>query len=99
MLTGRRLDAAEGQRLGLSHELAEAGTAADRARELAERIAGNAPLTNQLVLTALPRIGDMSRSDGFWAESLTTALTSATEDALEGLQAFLDKRPPDFRGR
>jgi enoyl-CoA hydratase/carnithine racemase len=98
MLTGRRLDAAEGQRLGLSHELTPAGEANARARELAERIAGNAPLTNQLMMTALPRIGDMSRSDGFWAEALTAALTAATDDAAEGLRAFLEKRPPEFRG-
>jgi enoyl-CoA hydratase/carnithine racemase len=99
MLTGRRLDAADGQRLGLSHELAEADAVDERARALAERIAGNAPLTNRLMLTALPRIGDMSRGDGFWAEALTAALTAATDDAHEGLQAFLEKRPPDFHGR
>jgi enoyl-CoA hydratase/carnithine racemase len=100
MLTGRRLAAADGQRLGLSHELTDSEDAVNtRARELAERIATNAPLTNQLMLTALPHIGDMSRGDGFWAEALTAALTAASEDAHEGLQAFLDKRPPEFRGR
>jgi 1,4-dihydroxy-2-naphthoyl-CoA synthase len=55
-------------------------------------------LTNQLILTALPRIGDMSRNDGFWAEALTTAVSQSTADADEGLRAFLEKRPPDFRG-
>jgi enoyl-CoA hydratase/carnithine racemase len=99
MLSGRRLTADDGQRLGLSHELVDKGQAEARARELAERIAGNAPLTNQLVLTALPRIGDMSRTDGFWAESLASALTQSTDDAGEGLRAFLEKRAPDFRGR
>jgi enoyl-CoA hydratase/carnithine racemase len=62
------------------------------------REVGNAPLTNQLILTALPRIGDMSRNDGFWAEALTTAVSQSTADAGEGLRAFLEKRPPDFRG-
>jgi enoyl-CoA hydratase/carnithine racemase len=62
------------------------------------REVGNAPLTNQLILTALPRIGDMSRNDGFWAEALTTAVSQSTADADEGLRAFLEKRPPDFRG-
>jgi len=99
MLTGRRLSALDGHRFGLSHELTEAGGAVDRAQELALQIAGNAPLTNQLILSALPRINDMSRSDGLWAEALTTALTSATADAQEGLQAFIDKRPPEFEGR
>jgi len=98
MLTGRRIAADEGQRLGVSHELVEAGAAEARARELALQIAGNAPLTNQLILTALPRIGDMSRSDGFWAESLTTAVSQSTTDADEGLRAFLERRTPHFRG-
>jgi (methylthio)acryloyl-CoA hydratase len=62
------------------------------------REVGNAPLTNQLILTALPRIGDMSRNDGFWSEALTTAASQSTADADEGLRAFLEKRPPDFRG-
>jgi enoyl-CoA hydratase/carnithine racemase len=99
MLTGRRLSAEEGNRLGISHELvAEDGLEA-RARELAQTIADNAPLTNRLILTALPRIGDMSRSDGFWAEALATAVSQSTEDAAEGLNAFLQRRPPTFRGR
>jgi enoyl-CoA hydratase/carnithine racemase len=98
MLSGRRLAAEEGQRLGVSHELVTPGAAADRARELAAQIASNAPLINQLILTALPRIDDMAMSDGFWAESLTAALSQSTADAEEGLRAFLEKRPPDFRG-
>jgi enoyl-CoA hydratase/carnithine racemase len=98
MLTGRRIAADEGQRLGISHELVEDGAAEARARALAAQVAGNAPLTNQLILTALPRIGDMSRSDGFWAEALTTAVSQSTADADEGLRAFLEKRAPDFRG-
>jgi (methylthio)acryloyl-CoA hydratase len=98
MLTGRRLSAEDGQRLGISHELVADREAASRADEIARQIAGNAPLTNQLILTALPRIGDMSRSDGLWAEALTTAVSHGTEDAIEGMRAFLERRPPEFRG-
>ena len=99
MLTGRRLTAADGQRLGLSHEVVEPEQLEHRVLELAEQIAANAPLNNQMILAALPRIADMSSSDGLWAESLAAALTQTTEDAAEGMRAFLDKRPPDFSGR
>jgi enoyl-CoA hydratase/carnithine racemase len=99
MLTVRRLTAEQGQALGISHELVSPGDAQARARELADTIAANAPLANQLMLAALPRIGDMARSDGLWAESMTAGLSGSTEDAAEGMRAFLEKRPPDFRGR
>ena len=98
MLTGRRVTAAQGQRLGISHEMVHTGEVGARAHDVARRIAANAPLTNQLILAALPRVSDMSRGDGLWAEALTTALTQSTADAQEGLQAFLKKRPPVFRG-
>jgi enoyl-CoA hydratase/carnithine racemase len=98
MLTGRRLGAEDGRRLGLSHELVAADQLEDTARELAQRIAANAPLTNQLILAALPRIADMAAPTGLWAESLAAALIQSTDDAGEGLRAFLEKREPRFRG-
>jgi enoyl-CoA hydratase/carnithine racemase len=98
MLTGRRLTAEDGQRLGISHEFVADGEAARQAQAIALQIAGNAPLANQLILAALPRIGDMSSSDGLWAEALAAAVSQSTEDAIEGMRAFLEKRPPDFRG-
>jgi (methylthio)acryloyl-CoA hydratase len=98
MLTGRRLDAQEGQRLGLSHEVVGGGGAEPRARELAAQIARNAPLANQLMLAAIPRIADMASDTGLWAESLAAALSQSTDDAREGLRAFLEKRDPRFRG-
>jgi enoyl-CoA hydratase/carnithine racemase len=96
MLTGRRLDADDGQRLGLSHELTEPGQAPARARELAERIAANSMVANRLILAALPHIGDMGADGGLWAESLVAALTQTSDDATEGLRAFLEKRDPQF---
>lgn len=97
MLTGRKYDAAEGLRLGLCHYTVAEGEPMRLAHELAEKIAANAPLSNYVVVQALARISDMSRADGLFAESLCAALTQTSEDAAEGLRAFLEKRPPSFR--
>ena len=61
------------------------------------KIADNAPFSNYLMINALPRIADMSRSDGFFTESLATAMSQTSDGAKEGLRAFLEKRPPKFR--
>lgn len=97
MLTGRKYDADDGTRLGLAHYAVGDGEALVLAQELAGKIARNAPLSNYLMIQALARIGDMSRADGLFAESLAAALSQTTPDAEEGLRAFLEKRPPRFR--
>jgi enoyl-CoA hydratase/carnithine racemase len=97
MLTGRRYGAAEGVTLGLAHYLAEPGGGMAMARDLALRVAGNAPLSNYVMIQGLARIEDMGRNDGLFTESLCVALTQSTPDAAEGLAAFLEKRSPEFR--
>lgn len=97
MLTGRKYDADDGQRLGLSHYLVGEGEALAEARRLAQQIAGNAPLSNHIMIQALSRIDDMARQDGFFTESLCAALAHTSPDAAEGLAAFLEKRAPQFR--
>jgi enoyl-CoA hydratase/carnithine racemase len=96
MLTGRRIYAEEGQALGLSHYLVGEGEALDKALELADTIAGNAPLANYMMIHAISRIHDMAREDGFFTEALAATLTTGTDDAKAGLQAFLDKRDIRF---
>ncbi len=97
MLTGRTYDAEAGERLGLCHYAVSEGQAFDKAIELAERIADNAPFSNYLMIQAISRVGDMSRQDGLFTESLAAAMSQTTSGAAEGLRAFLEKRPPKFR--
>ncbi|MCA0964106.1 crotonase/enoyl-CoA hydratase family protein [Salipiger bermudensis] len=97
MLTGRKYNADEGLQLGLAHYSVGEGEALPLARKLAEKIAANAPMSNYFMVNALPRIADMSRSDGLFTESLAAALVQTTPDAEEGLNAFLEKRNPVFR--
>ena len=97
MLTGRKYGADEGLGLGLCHYSVGAGEALGIARELAAKIAANAPLSNYFMVHALSRIEDMSKADGLFVESLAAAMSQTTPDAREGLAAFLEKRPPRFR--
>ena len=94
MLTGRTLDAAAAERCGLVTYVEPAGEALGRARALAARVADAAPLTVMGVLQALPRIQDMSESDGLFVESLVAALAQTAPEAERRLTAFLDKRAP-----
>ncbi|MDP2826888.1 MAG: crotonase/enoyl-CoA hydratase family protein [Sulfuritalea sp.] len=92
MLTGRMLNAEEGQALGLSHYLVGKGEGMAKARELAARIAENAPMANYAMVTAIQRIGNMSADDGFYVESLTAALTQTSPEVVARIGQFLDRK-------
>jgi enoyl-CoA hydratase/carnithine racemase len=92
MLTGRVFDAAEGLQLGFSNYLVPSGEGLNKAFELAHKIAGNAPLSNYAITQALPRIADMSASDGLFTESLISSIAQGDEAAKERVRAFLEKR-------
>jgi (methylthio)acryloyl-CoA hydratase len=94
MLTGRTYSAEEGQAFGLSTYLVEPGKGLAKGRELAQRIAGNAPLTNFAVMHALPRIAEMDPASGYAVEALMAAIAQADPDAKARLKDFLEKRAP-----
>ncbi len=96
MLTGRKYSAEEGRALGLAHYAVGDGEALPMAQDLARKIASNAPLSNYIMIQGLSRIEDMSKADGLFTESLCAAITQTSPDAVEGLQAFLQKRDPKF---
>lgn len=96
MLTGRKYNSEEGLALGLTHYSVGEGEAMELAVKLAKKIARNAPLSNYIMIQALSRIEDMSKTDGLFTESLCAAVTQTSPDAIEGLAAFLEKRKPTF---
>ena len=97
MLTGRVYGADDAAALGLAHYVLGDGQAMRLARELAQKISDNASFANYLMIQAIPRISDMSHGDGLFTESLAAAMSQTTEEAREGLRAFLEKRSPKFR--
>jgi enoyl-CoA hydratase/carnithine racemase len=92
MLTGRVFDADEGQAFGVSNYRVPDGQGLAKALALAHRIAGNAPLSNYAITQALPRIADLSASDGLFVESLMASIAQGDEAAKERVRAFLEKR-------
>lgn len=99
MLTGDRFDAAEAHRMGLVQEVVPSGAQLDRALELAERIAAQAPLAVQATL-ANARLAD--REGPAAAEArLQGELVRLmqTDDARIGLEAFMTRTTPQFTGR
>jgi enoyl-CoA hydratase/carnithine racemase len=94
MLTGRTLDAEEGQAIGLSQYLVDDGAGMAKALELAGRIAGNAPFTNFAVTHMLPRIARGDPAAGFATEALTAAIAQGETEAKKRLKDFLQKRGP-----
>jgi enoyl-CoA hydratase/carnithine racemase len=92
MLTGRVLDAQEGLQRGLSQYVVPDGEGFAKGCELAAKIASNAPLSNYAVMQALPRIADLSQSDGLFVESLMAAIAQGDDAAKERVRAFLEKR-------
>lgn len=92
MLTGRILDADEGQRLGLSHYLVGAGETLAKAQELARRVAENAPMANWAMVTAIARIDNMASDDGFFVESLTAAVVQTNPEIAARIGEFLQRK-------
>jgi len=105
MLTGRVLSVGEAERFNLVQYVVEKGGALAKAKELAARIATNAVLSNFAIIQALPRIQDMAQDDGLFVESLMSAFTATSPEAIERLEAFIQKKaerlalPPDADGR
>ena len=99
LLTGEPLLAAEAHRLGLVNEVVPAGTALDAALALASRLAALPPLA----LAAAKRLVDegatLPLDAAVTLERETVSMLFGTADRVEGVRAFLDKRPPTFEGR
>ncbi len=92
MLTGRVLDAAEAERCDIVTYVTGAGSAVEKATELARKAASNAPLSNYAIINALPRINEVGHDEGLFFESMIAAFTQTTPEARERLKAFLEKK-------
>ncbi|SEG75066.1 crotonase/enoyl-CoA hydratase family protein [Marinobacterium lutimaris] len=92
MLTGHVVDAKEAHQIGLAHYVVKPGEGMKKARELAEKVASNLPLSNFAILNALPLIAEQPMTHGLFTESLMAAITQDAPEAKERVNAFLEKR-------
>jgi enoyl-CoA hydratase/carnithine racemase len=99
VLTGRRFSAKEAYEWGLVNRLAKRGAWLNEAIDLGRVVASGPPLAAKLAKQAVLAADEASLSAGLEQERRLYELAMATEDRVEGMSAFLEKRKPRFRGR
>lgn len=97
MMTGDMLDAQEAYRLGLVNYVVPAGEEIAKAKELLQKIATKGPIAIAKVIEAINAYFQVD-ADGFGAEVAAFGAVTQSEDFREGAQAFIEKRPADFKG-
>jgi enoyl-CoA hydratase len=99
ILSGEMISAQEAYRIGLVNEIVPAAGLVTRAEAILKKIASNAPIAVKFALEAANKGMETSQGEGLLLEASYFGLCAATEDKKEGTAAFLEKRPPQFRGR
>ena len=99
LLTGRFLRSGEAVSYGIALKSLPAGELLDGARELADRLAEQAPLALAEGKRLIDDSADAPLSSGLTFEQRVLGALYATEDAKEGIAAFIEKRSPQFRGK
>jgi enoyl-CoA hydratase len=99
LFLGDPFDAATAFRMGLLSEVVPKGTALDRAREVARRLAAKSPVVMKIGRDAFMRAVDADYRRAVENAAESFALVATTEDCQEGLNAFVEKRPPNYTGR
>jgi 2-(1,2-epoxy-1,2-dihydrophenyl)acetyl-CoA isomerase len=97
-LTGATLSATEAERFGLVAKVVPAETLAAAARDVAAKLGALAPVALAQTKRALERSWSLDLETALEEEAWRQGIAGATEDHAEGLTAFIEKRPPHFRG-
>ncbi len=99
VLTGRPITAEEALAMGLVNRIAPVETYLEEAQSLARELASKPPIAVQLAKQAVNAVFDDYLDRGLMTERRNFYLLFATEDQKEGMRAFLDKRPAEWKGR
>ncbi len=99
ILSGRLLSAEEALAAGLVSRVVTREAWLREARRVARKIATKGPVATRLAKEAVDRAYETTLGLGLEYERRSLYLAFASDDAKEGLSAFVEKRPPDFSGR
>lgn len=99
VLNNRTLSAEEALQFGLVNKVVPVSDYLGEAIKLAQEIANRAPVAVRLAKEAVNQSFETPLSEGISAERRAFYLLFSTEDQKEGMQAFMDKRKPDWKGR
>ena len=97
--TGDRVGAAEAERIGLVNKVVPADQLMSAAEEMARKIMSRGPLAIRAAIEAVMSGSEMPMQEGQFLEATLFGLLCASEDTKEGMNAFLEKRPPQFKGK
>lgn len=97
--SGKMIDAEEALHLGIVSEVTEPGVLLKTAQALALSFAAGPPIAIRLAKRAMYRAMDSSLREALEFETYAQNICRDTEDAKEGIRAFVEKRDPDFTGR
>lgn len=99
LFTGKRITAEEGKQWGLINHVFKSGTFLEDTLKLAESIANNAPLSLKALKKAVNKGTETDLATGIVLELEAYYKCADSEDRLEGIYAFNEKRPPEWKGR
>ena len=97
ILTGKSISADEAYRVGLVNRVVPAKSLMEETKKLATEIASRPPISIRSAKEAILRAHDTTLEVGLEFERKAFYMLFATEDAKEGMNAFLEKRKPDFK--
>ncbi len=99
LMTGEMIEAYDAERFGLVAKVVPAKTLMQESFEMAKLIAEKAPISMRLMREAVQKSFEMPLKDGLDFERRNFYLTFSSEDATEGMNAFLEKRTPEYKGQ
>ncbi len=99
LYTGRNMDAVEAERSGLISRIVPVDYLLKDAIDTAKRIAAQSPIAVKIMKKASKNAYDMNSSEAMDAERMLFKAAISTDDAKEGINAFIEKRPPVFKSK